>query len=51
MPEYFFDQVVYTRDEHNYMTRQASSGYLATPKPKTYLLKSSVIYRATRELP
>lgn len=46
---YFYDQIVYTRDEHDHKTRQATSGHLLAPKPRTNLLKSSVTYRAIKE--
>ena len=45
-PQYFYDQVVYVRDEHKHMTRQAVSGVLAALKPRTNILKSSIVYRA-----
>ena len=48
-PQYFYDQITYTKEKHEHMTRQATSGHLLAPKPRTNLLKSSVTYRAIME--
>lgn len=48
-PQHFYDCVIYARHGHNHMSRQASSGYIEPPKPRTELLESSVINRAITE--
>ena len=48
-PDFFRDQLLNAGLKHSHNTRQVSLGYMKPPKPKSDILKKSIIYRATQQ--